>query len=176
MSKTDRILVRTGDADAIRRRVIDLSGLCTHTRPVERTARITKEAEGLYSLVFSEALAAAQFTNLVGHLLDAPEVTEATGWITGANDVRYELRPDPDREALQETQVLVGVSHLGSFVELYLPECWMCEVSRPLEVFDEPSFDIDADPILEWQVTMDGERHPLLTTTHPKDYDWSDRG
>jgi len=173
MSRTDRILLRSDHPEKVRELVIDLSERCTHVRPAKRTARLRREAEGCFSLQFSEPLAAAQFTNLIGHLSDASEIEEVTGWFDGADDIRYQLTPDSKSRSDGVVHFLVGVTDRGSCVDLYLPESFLCEVSTRSAVFEEPDWAADAAVIDEWEVEMDGDRFPLLAPTHPKDHDWS---
>src|SRR5262245_37777431 len=153
------ILVEGSDAASIQRAVVEHSGIAKHVRPQTHRATIFGLGVDRFAVTFDPPAPPYAFANLIGWL-DDPRMCHgsrrAVGWLVAPGDgVRYFLAPE---RANAGWDTLLGVAVGGERVSVFLPDCSVSHGPAQVEEVAEPELPAaDAEPVIAFEVTLDGD-------------------
>jgi hypothetical protein len=171
------IQVRDGHLPQIKKAVAEYAKLNPGSNPAPLEVTVYSHADGFFVLTFSGPVPTYPFVNLVGWLDDPPGVrgvSGAKGWYGApGSQERYALCPD---QSNPWKDTLLGYSTAGRKIEVYQPEGWICQSTKPVALLPEPSISpvrLNALARVPCLINHDSSfGNPTFQITHPPDTDW----
>jgi hypothetical protein len=167
-----------GDLAQIRKAVLDYAELSHSQEGASFEMVISNHADGFIVLTFSRPIPPYVFVNLLGWLNAPPEiagVSGARGWFQApADNERFALYPDPSNPW---GDTLLGYSAAGRKIEVYQPEAAICQTTKQVQFFDEPTIGTDTvKELARFELLFETDPsfgNPTFRITHPTDYKWN---